>query len=46
MDSGRLKQEGANRVMDKLNNGPMKCPGFKTPNQVFFGTGPPVAFQA
>ena len=46
MGFGRLKQEGANRVMDKLNNGPMKCLGFKTPNQVFFGTGPPVAFQA
>ena len=46
MGFGRLKQEGANRVMDKLNNGPMKYPGFKTPDQVFFGTGPPVAFQA
>ena len=45
MGFGRLKQEGANRVMDKLNNGPMKCLEFKTPDQVFFGTGPPVAFQ-
>ena len=29
--------------MDKLNNRPRKCLGFKTPNQVFFGIKPPVA---
>jgi transposase, IS30 family len=26
-----------------LNNGPRKCLGIKTPNQVFFGIDPPVA---
>ncbi len=30
-------------VMDKLNNRPRKCLGFKTPNQVFFGINPSVA---
>ncbi len=30
-------------VMDKLNNRPRKCLGFKTPNQVFFGIKPNVA---
>ena len=44
MDFTKLTQEDANRVMDKLNNRPRKCLGFKTPNQVFFGTNPPVAF--
>ena len=28
-------QEDANRAMDKLNNRPRECLGFKTPNQVF-----------
>ena len=44
MDFTKLTQKDANRVMDKLNNRPRKCLGFKTPNQVFFGTDPPVAF--
>ena len=30
-------------VMEKLNNRPRKCLGYKTPNQVFFGINPPVA---
>jgi len=30
-------------VMNKLNNRPRKCLGFKTPNQVFLGINPPVA---
>jgi len=30
-------------VMNKLNNRPRKCLGFKTPNQVFFGIHPFVA---
>jgi len=34
------------RVMDKLNNRPRKCLGFKTPNQVFFGIDPPVALAS
>lgn len=33
-------------VMDKLNNRPRKCLGFKTPNQVFFGIDPPVALAS
>ena len=33
-------------VMDKLNNRPRKCLGFKTPNQVFFGINPPVALAS
>ena len=45
MDFGKLTQEDADRVMDKLNNRPRRCLGFETPNQVFFGTDPPVAFQ-
>ena len=36
MDSAELTQEDANRAMDKLNNRPRECPGFKTPNWVFF----------
>ena len=30
-------------AMEKLNNRPRKCLGFKTPNQVFFGIKPNVA---
>ena len=45
MDFSGLSQKDANRVMDKLNNRPRRCLGFETPNQVFFGTDPPVAFQ-
>ena len=33
-------------VMDKLNNRPRKCLGFKTPNQIFFGINPPVALAS
>ena len=36
MDFAELTQEDANRAMDKLNNRPRECLGFKTPNQVFF----------
>ena len=36
MDFAELMQEDANRAMDKLNNRPRECLGFKTPNQVFF----------
>ena len=34
------------KVMDKLNNRPRKCLGFKTPNQIFFGINPPVALAS
>jgi IS30 family transposase len=30
-------------VMERLNNRPRKCLGFKTPNQVFFNRLPVVA---
>ena len=33
-------------VMNKLNNRPRKCLGFKTPNQVFFGIKPNVALDS
>ncbi len=33
-------------IMDKLNNRPRKCLGYKTPNQVFFGINPPVALAS
>lgn len=34
------------RVMKKLNNLPKKCPGFISPNQVFFGINTPVALAS
>lgn len=33
-------------IMDRLNNRPRKCLGYKTPNQVFFGINPPVALAS
>lgn len=33
-------------IMNKLNNRPRKCLGFKTPNQVMFGIDPPVALAS
>ena len=36
MDFAELTREDANRAMDKLNNRPRECLGFKTPNWVFF----------
>ena len=45
MDFANLTQEDVNKVMDKLNNRPRRCLGFETPNQVLFGTDPPVAFR-
>jgi len=33
-------------IMNKLNNRPRKCLGYKTPNQVFFGINPPVALAS
>lgn len=32
-----LTEEDVKRIMDKLNNRPRKCLGFKTPNEVMFG---------
>lgn len=34
------------QVMDKLNNRPRTCLGFKTSNQVFLGINPPVALAS
>ncbi len=38
-----LTQQDIQLIMDKLNNRPRKCLGFKTPNQLFSGINPPVA---
>jgi IS30 family transposase len=32
--------------MNKINNRPRKCLGFKTPNQLFFGLNQPVAMAS
>ncbi len=45
-DLSDVTDEDIQRVMDKLNNRPRKCLGFKTPNQVFFGIDPPVALAS
>ncbi|NOQ50779.1 MAG: IS30 family transposase [Desulfuromonadaceae bacterium] len=45
-DLSEVTNEDIQRVMDKLNNRPRKCLGFKTPNQVFFGINPPVALAS
>lgn len=45
MDFGKLEWENAQKVMDRLNNRPKQCPGFETPDQVFFYADLPVAFQ-
>ena len=41
-----LTNEDTKQIMDKLNNRPRKCLGYKTPNQVFFGINPPVALAS
>lgn len=38
-----ITEQHIDKVMDKLNNRPGKCLGFKTPNQVFFEIKPSVA---
>ncbi|VAW76121.1 Mobile element protein [hydrothermal vent metagenome] len=38
-----ITQQQVQMVVDKLNNRPRKCLGFKTPNEVFFGIEPSVA---
>lgn len=45
-DFQSLTQQEVQTIMDKLNNRPRKCLGFKTPNQVFFGINPPVALAS
>jgi IS30 family transposase len=41
-----LSQKDVLVIMDKLNNRPRKCLGYKTPNQVFLGINPPVALAS
>ena len=41
-----LTQDDIQFIMDKLNNRPRKCLGYKTSNQVFFGINPPVALAS
>jgi IS30 family transposase len=41
-----LTQEDIQRIMDKPNNRPRKCLGYKTPNQLFFGVNPSVALAS
>ena len=45
-DLSEVTDEEIQRVMDKLNNRPRKCLGFKNPNQVFWGINPPVALAS
>lgn len=42
-DFTAITEHQIEHVMDKLNNRPRKCLGFKTPNEVFFGIKPTVA---
>jgi len=42
-DFTTITEKAISMVMNKLNNRPRKCLGFKTPNQVFFGIKPSVA---
>ena len=39
-DFNKLTDRQVLEIMDKLNNRPRKCLGYKTPNQVFFGMAP------
>jgi IS30 family transposase len=41
-----ITQQEINFVMDRLNNRPRKCLGFKTPNDVFFKHSPVVALSS
>jgi IS30 family transposase len=45
-DLAEVTDAEVQEVMDKLNNRPRKCLGFKTPNQVFSGINPPVALAS
>lgn len=45
-DFTTITQKQIDHVMDRLNNRPRKCLGFKTPNQVFFGIKPNVALTS
>lgn len=45
-DLFEVTDEEVQRAMDKLNNRPRKCLGYKTPNQAFWGINPPVALAS
>jgi IS30 family transposase len=45
-DLTEVTDEEIQVAVDKLNNRPRKCLGFKTPNQLFFGINPPVALTS
>ena len=45
-DFRTLTFEKVRSIMDRLNNRPWKCLGFKTPNQLFSGINPPVALTS
>ena len=45
-DFNKLTDRQVLEIMDKLNNRPRKCLGYKTPNQVFFGINSPVALAS
>jgi len=42
-DFTNITDKDVTMVMNKLNNRPRKCLGFKTPNEVFFGTKSTIA---
>jgi len=42
-DLSEISDAEIKAVMDKINNRPRKCLGYKTPNQVLLGINPPVA---
>ncbi|MHC4258640.1 MAG: IS30 family transposase [Planctomycetota bacterium] len=44
-DFTTITEKAISMVMNKLNNRPRKCLGYKTPNEVFFGIKPKVALQ-
>jgi hypothetical protein len=45
-DFRTLTLEKVRSIMDRLNNRPRKCLGFKTPNQLFSEINPPVALTS
>lgn len=45
-DFTTITQKEINQVLHKLNNRPRKCPGMKTPNQVFLGINPTVSLAS
>ena len=45
-DLTKVTDEEVQEAVDKINNRPRKCLGYKTPNQLFCGINPPVALQS